>query len=135
MKWEFTVSKGHYQYALPYNMVNYTSWPIILPNIKAIWPTTSIRGVVFTKYNYNIENAWKRYSPITKIVKSKWWDNIYGSTTQHTELSYEIWKLLNKKWQVAFKKWSGTDERTDIFRTWRVYCSSDFDEVFKKKMN
>jgi hypothetical protein len=36
---KFTVSREHY--APSNNMVNYTSWPIILPNMKAIWSMTS----------------------------------------------------------------------------------------------
>ena len=82
------------------------------------------------KVQLYIENAWKSYSPITLQNSSNQNGGIIWSTTQHAELSHEIWKLSNKKWQVAFTKWSGTDERTDIFRTWRVYCSSDFDEGF-----
>lgn len=72
-------------------MIIYTSWPFIIINMKAIRPTTSQE--LHTQTITIIENAWTRSSPITptKIVKSKWQDNMINFTSW-TIILPNIWK-------------------------------------------
>ena len=54
---KFTVSKG--QYTLQNDMVDYTSWLIILPNMKAIVPTTSEDFILKMHEKFNsYKNSW-----------------------------------------------------------------------------
>ena len=78
-----------------YNMINYTSWPIIQQlNIKAFRPTSSeeLRSQIITilkMYLLRSNNSYKNN------FKLKW----LGNMINYTSWSYQIWKLSDRRLQ------------------------------------
>jgi len=85
----------------PNNMVNYTSWPIILPNMKAIGTLTSE----------------KLHSQ--SITISKMHENQNGSIlrSHHDQSSYHRWKLSDHRPQRSCIHKVKQDRQTDEQRT------------------
>jgi hypothetical protein len=67
-------------------MINYTSWPIALPNVKTIKPTTSdelcSQDITILKIHENV----KVPKPLQKSSNQN--GGISWSTTHHDQLSY-----------------------------------------------
>lgn len=80
-KQEFTVYKGHY--VRPNNIVEYTSWPIILRNMKAIGQTTKWSGT----------DERKNICPHTIVGHIKKWQTLYLLSIHGSE----IWKQFHLK--------------------------------------
>jgi hypothetical protein len=74
-------------FKVPVYMINYTSWPIILPNMKAIGPTDTksnyVGNALDQRLNRSCIHVMKSKSPITpaKIIESKCQDNMINYTS------------------------------------------------------